>query len=99
MLDGGATAETVVERRVADWPDIPDAARVAELRAELGLPCDAESPALIAGDGASLTAADLPMWLRRAKLVSLSLEANGGMCRDLLRTRYGNTDPLKEVAP
>jgi metal-sulfur cluster biosynthetic enzyme len=100
MLDGGATAETVVERRVADWPDIPDAARVAELRAELGLPCDADAPALIAGDGASLTAADLPMWLRRAKLVSLSLEANGGMCRDLLRTRYGNTDPLKEeIAP
>ena len=29
------------------------------------------------------------MWLRRAKLVSLSLETNGGMCRDLLRVRYG----------
>ena len=97
MLDGGATAETVVERRVADWPDIPDAARVAELRAELGLPCDEDAPALSAGDGASLTAADLPMWLRRAKLVSLSLEANGGMCRDLLRTRYGNTEP-EEIA-
>jgi len=38
------------------------------------------------------------MWLRRAKLVSLSLEANGGMCRDLLRVRYGNTDQ-QEVAP
>jgi metal-sulfur cluster biosynthetic enzyme len=98
MLDGGATAETVVERRVADLPDIPDAVRVAALRAELGLPCDEDAPALIAGDGASLTAADLPMWLRRAKLVSLSLEANGGMCRDLLRVRYGNTDQ-QEVAP
>jgi metal-sulfur cluster biosynthetic enzyme len=98
MLDGGATAETVVERRVADMPDIPDAVRVAELRAELGLPYDDDAPALIAGDGASLTADDLPMWLRRAKLVSLSLEANGGMCRDLLRARYGNTDQ-EEVAP
>jgi metal-sulfur cluster biosynthetic enzyme len=97
MLDGGATAETVVERRVADMPDIPDAVRVAELRAALGLPCDADAPALIAGDGASLTAADLPTWLRRARLVSLSLEANGGMCRDLLRTRYGNTDQ-EEIA-
>jgi metal-sulfur cluster biosynthetic enzyme len=98
MLDGGATPETVVEQRVADLPDIPDAARVAALRAQLGLPCDDDAPALIAGDGASLTAADLPMWLRRAKLVSLSLEANGGMCRDLLRVRYGNTDQ-QEVAP
>jgi metal-sulfur cluster biosynthetic enzyme len=97
MLDGGASAETVVERRVADLPDIPDAVRVAALRAELGLPCHDDAPALIAGDGASLTAAELPMWLRRAKLVSLSLEANGGMCRDLLRARYGNTDQ-EEVA-
>jgi hypothetical protein len=92
LLDDGATPETVVARRVADLPDTPDAVRVAALRAALGLPHDDDAPALIAGDGAGLTAADLPMWLRRAKLVSLSLEANGGMCRDLLRVRYGNTD-------
>jgi len=92
LLDDGATPETVVARRVADLPDTPDAVRVAALRAALGLPHDGDAPALIAGDGAGLTAADLPMWLRRAKLVSLSLEANGGMCRDLLRVRYGNTD-------
>jgi metal-sulfur cluster biosynthetic enzyme len=97
LLDDGATPETVVERRVADLPDTPDAVRVAALRAALGLPHDGDAPALIAGDGAGLTAADLPMWLRRAKLVSLSLEANGGMCRDLLRVRYGNTDE-EEVA-
>jgi metal-sulfur cluster biosynthetic enzyme len=97
MLDGGATVESVVERRVADLPDTADAVRAAALRAALGLPHDEDAPALIAGDGASLTAADLPMWLRRAKLVSLSLEANGGMCRDLLRARYGTTDQ-EEVA-
>ena len=97
LLDDGATPETVVARRVADLPDTPDAVRVAALRAALGLPHDDDAPALIAGDGAGLTAADLPMWLRRAKLVSLSLEANGGMCRDLLRVRYGNTDQ-EEVA-
>jgi metal-sulfur cluster biosynthetic enzyme len=97
MLEGGATAESVVESRLADLPDIPDAVRGRALRAALGLPCDDDAPALIAGDGAALTAADLPMWLRRARLVSLSLEANGGMCRDLLRTRYGIPDE-EEVA-
>jgi metal-sulfur cluster biosynthetic enzyme len=97
LLAGGATAESVVERRVADLPDTVDAVRGRELRAALGLPHDDDAPALIAGDGASLTAAELPMWLRRAKLVSLSLEANGGMCRDLLRARYGNPD-REEVA-
>jgi metal-sulfur cluster biosynthetic enzyme len=97
MLDGGAPAETVVVRRVAELPDTADAVRVAALRAALGLPCDDDAPALIAGDGGALTASELPMWLRRARLVSLSLEANGGMCRDLLRTRYGTTDH-QEVA-
>jgi metal-sulfur cluster biosynthetic enzyme len=98
LAEEGATPETVLSRRVGDLPDTPDAVRVAALRAALGLPHDADAPALIAGDGASLTVSDLPMWLRRAKLVSLSLEANGGMCRDLLRTRYGNSDHQEEIA-
>ena len=58
------------------------------LRAALGLPHGPDAPALVAGDGTALPAADLLVWLRRARLVSLSLEANGGMCRDLLRVRY-----------
>jgi len=97
LEEDGATPETVVARRVADLPDTPDAVRVAALRAALGLPHDPDAPALIAGDGGSLTVSDLPMWLRRARLVSLSLEANGGMCRDLLRARYGNSDQ-EEIA-
>jgi metal-sulfur cluster biosynthetic enzyme len=89
LLAGGASPEAVVALRVADLPDSADAERSVALRAALGLPCDADAPALIAGDGAPLAAGDLQMWLRRARLVSLSLETNGGMCRDLLRTRYG----------
>jgi metal-sulfur cluster biosynthetic enzyme len=97
LLDGGESPETVVARRVADLPDTVDAERGVALRAALGLPCDDDAPALIAGDGAALTAADLPMWLRRARLVSLSLETNGSMCRDLLRVRYGQAEQ-EEVA-
>jgi metal-sulfur cluster biosynthetic enzyme len=89
LLAGGASPEAVVALRVADLPDSADAERSVALRAALGLPCDADAPALVAGDGAPLAAGDLQMWLRRARLVSLSLETNGGMCRDLLRTRYG----------
>jgi hypothetical protein len=36
------------------------------------------------------------MWLRRARLVSLSLESNGGICRSLLAVRY--PDRPQEVA-
>jgi hypothetical protein len=69
-------------------PASEEAVRCLALRAELGLPHDAAAPALVAGDGTALAAGDLRTWLRRARLVSLSLETNGGMCRDLLRTRY-----------
>jgi metal-sulfur cluster biosynthetic enzyme len=97
LLAGGASPETVVARRVADLPDTDDAVRGVALRAALGLPHGADAPALVAGDGAPLTAPDLPAWLRRARLASLSLEANGGICRDLLRARYGISNQ-EEVA-
>jgi metal-sulfur cluster biosynthetic enzyme len=89
LLSGGTSPEAVVALRVADLPDSPDAVRSVALRAALGLPHEPGAPALVTGDGAALGAGDLQRWLRRARLVSLSLETNGGMCRDLLRVRYG----------
>ncbi len=84
---------------VADLPpDHPEVARCLVLRRELGLPCGPDDPALIAGDGSRLTAEEIPLWLRRARLVGLSLESNGGMCRSLLRVRHGVHDPTEEVA-
>jgi metal-sulfur cluster biosynthetic enzyme len=98
LLADGAEPETVVALRVADLPGGRDAERCVELRSALGLPHGPDAPALIAGDGGPLAAADLTIWLRRAGLVSLSLESNGGLCRSLLRVRYGVPDPTEEVA-
>jgi metal-sulfur cluster biosynthetic enzyme len=89
LLASGASPEAVVALRVADLPASEEAVRSVALRAALGLPHDPDAPALVAGDGTALGADDLRTWLRRARLVSLSLETNGGMCRDLLRARYG----------
>jgi metal-sulfur cluster biosynthetic enzyme len=89
---------TVVALRLADLPDGPEATRCIQLRRELGLPCDADSPALVAGDGSPIPAAELVTWLRRARLVGLSLESNGALCRSLLRVRHGVPDPTEEVA-
>jgi metal-sulfur cluster biosynthetic enzyme len=97
LLDGGATAEAIAALRLADLPPGGDALRCRQLRRELGLPCSPGDAALIAGDGSALTAAELPTWLRRARLVSLSLETNGGLCRSLLEVRYGCPDH-EEVA-
>ena len=97
LLAEGASPEAVVAMRVADLPDSSEAVRSVALRAALGLPHGPDAPALVAGDGSPLTAPELHTWLRRARLVSLSLETNGGICRDLLRVRYGTANE-KEVA-
>jgi metal-sulfur cluster biosynthetic enzyme len=89
---------TVAAMRVADLPDHPEVERCLQLRRALGLPCAPRAPALVAGDGSPIPASGLATWLRRARLVSLSLESNGGLCRSLLRVRHGVPDPTEEVA-
>jgi metal-sulfur cluster biosynthetic enzyme len=98
LLDGGAAPEAVAALRVAGLPPGPEAARCVALRRELGLPHGPGDPALVAGDGGAIPAGELRTWLRRARLVSLSLESNGGICRSLLQTRYGVADPTEERA-
>jgi metal-sulfur cluster biosynthetic enzyme len=88
----------LVALRVADLPDHHEVDRCLQLRRALGLPSGPRSPALVAGDGSAIPAEELPMWLRRARLVGLSLESNGGLCRSLLRIRHGVHDPTEEVA-
>jgi metal-sulfur cluster biosynthetic enzyme len=97
LLAEGASPEEITARRVADLPDDPEARRCIELRAHLGLARDADAPAFVRPDGEPIAAADLRHWLRIARLVRLSLETNGGICRSLLRVRYDVADP-EEVA-
>jgi metal-sulfur cluster biosynthetic enzyme len=98
LLADGDDAPGVLARTVAELPPGRDAQRCVELRRDLGLPHRPGDPALVAGDGGAIAEADLRLWLRRAQLVGLSLESNGGLCRSLLRVRYGVPDPTEEVA-
>ena len=66
----------------------PDAERVRALRAALGIDASDGAPAFVAGDGTPVARDDV-RFRRMASLTALSLETNGGMCRDLLRVRYG----------
>ena len=97
--DGGARDRAaLVAMTVADLPDHPEVARCLVLRRELRLPHAPDAPALVAGDGSAIPVDELTTWLRRARLVGLSLESNGGLCRSLLRVRHGVPDPTEEVA-
>ncbi len=64
----------------------PDAQRCRELRRALGIAADDDAPAFVTGDGAPVS--DFARFGRMARLTALSLEANGAICRDLLRVRY-----------
>ena len=99
LLAGGATPEEVTACRVVDLPDRPDARRCLELRSELGIPSEEDSPAFVLPSGEPVAAGDLKRWLRTARLVRMSLEVNGGICRSLLQFRHGLPidDPEEEV--
>jgi metal-sulfur cluster biosynthetic enzyme len=99
LLADGLDDAAAVALRVRDLPaDDPEVARCLTLRRELGLPAEPQAPALVAGDGSPIRASELATWLRRARLVGLSLESNGGLCRSLLRVRHGVPDLTEEVA-
>lgn len=66
----------------------PDAERCRALRRALGIDASDDAPAFVTGDGSPVDPSDARFW-RMASLTALSLETNGGMCRDLLKTRYG----------
>lgn len=92
QLRAGASAEQVVALTVEDLP--PEAARCLELRAQLGIESRA---AFVTPDGEPLAADQLERWLRMARLIRTSLEANGGICRALLQVRHQLATEPEEI--
>jgi len=97
LLAAGRGEADLVTLRLHELPPGADADRCRQLRRELSLGADPEDPAFVTGDGTPLAVADLPRFLRFARLVARSLEGNAGLCRGLLKTRYALTEP-EEVA-
>jgi metal-sulfur cluster biosynthetic enzyme len=80
LLASGASPRTLGELSG------PDADRCRALRRQLGIAADDDAPAFVTGEGVPVS--DLARFGRVARLTALSLETNGGICRDLLRVRY-----------
>ena len=70
----------------------PDAERCRALRRALGIDAADDAPAFVRGDGTPVSAEEMARFARMAGLTAISLEANGGVCRDLLRVRYGTEE-------
>lgn len=98
LLAEGATTSQVVSLRAGELPRGAQTRRCLELRSQLGIGCESDAPAFVLPNGEPLAAEDLGRWLRMARLVRTSLEANGGICRSLLQFRHGLAVDPEEVA-
>lgn len=89
LLAAGKTADDLAELTLGDVPPSPDRERLRARRAELGLPSSDDSALLVdATTGEAVGIQALPLHLRRARLTRVSVEANSGVCRGMLRHRY-----------
>jgi metal-sulfur cluster biosynthetic enzyme len=89
LLAGGRTADDLAGMSLGDVPASADRERLRERRAELGLPAGLDAPLLVDPlTGEAVGAQALPLHLRRARLTAVNAEANGSMCRGMLRDRY-----------
>jgi metal-sulfur cluster biosynthetic enzyme len=88
LVDAGAGPDELAQTTLGSLPPSPDLARLRARRAAIGLPHGDDAPLLIHPDGTRVTSAQVPLHLRRARLTRMGIEANGEVCRGLLRGRY-----------
>ena len=89
LLAAGTDPAALLATTLGEVPPSRALGRLRARRAELGLPAGDDAPLLI--DPVSGTAVDrqaLPLHLRKAQITRVSIEANSGICRGMLRHRY-----------
>lgn len=88
LRGAGASEAELAALRLGDLEDEPEIRRCRVLRDELGIGAAPGDAAFVTADGAAVDREELPRFLRMSRLMSVSLESNGGICRSLLATRY-----------
>jgi metal-sulfur cluster biosynthetic enzyme len=88
LVDAGVGPEALAELTLGAAPPSRDLDRLRQRRAALGLPAGDDAPLLVQADGGRVSAAQVPLHLRRARLTRAGLEANGDICKNILATRY-----------
>ncbi len=91
LVDAGAGPDELSDMNLGAVPPSPDLVRMRERRAALGLAHDDGAPLLIDAEGTRITAAQVPLHLRRARLQRVGIETNGEFCKSLLEKRYAAT--------
>jgi metal-sulfur cluster biosynthetic enzyme len=91
---GGAGPDRPYEQNLRELTlgDVPPSGaldRLRQRRAELGLPAGDDALLLVdPATGDPIGADATPLHMRRARVTAISIEANGSICRGMLRHRY-----------
>jgi metal-sulfur cluster biosynthetic enzyme len=89
LLAAGTDPAALLAMTLGELPPSGAQARLRERRAELGLPSGDDAPLLIDPVTGAVVAPDaVPLHLRKAQVTRVSIEANAGICRGMLRHRY-----------
>ncbi|GIF69216.1 hypothetical protein Ais01nite_72510 [Asanoa ishikariensis] len=93
LVDAGSSPAALAAMTLGEVPRSPALDRLRRRRTELGLPAGDDAALLIdPASGATVGDAAVPLHLRKARLTRTSLDANTGICRGMLRHRYGVED-------
>jgi len=98
LVLGGRTREEVAHMRLRDLPPSAERDTYLHRRGELGLDTSLEAPFMVDAAGRPISPEGMSEHLRFARMVSLNIEGNAGLCRGLLATRYGLPKPPEEDA-
>ena len=90
LVEAGTGPEELAGLTLGQTPASPALERLRRRRAALGLPDHDGAPLLLHPDGTPVTAAQVPLHLRRTRLTRLSIEANGELCKSFLKSRYAD---------
>jgi metal-sulfur cluster biosynthetic enzyme len=89
LLKAGTEPAALRRMTLGDVPQSRALDRLRQRRAELDLPAGDSAALLIdPATGAPVTDDAAPLYLRRAQTTRVSIEANAGICRGMLRHRY-----------
>jgi metal-sulfur cluster biosynthetic enzyme len=89
MLAGGLEPSALPGLTLGDVPPSRALDRLRQRRAELGLPAGDGAPLLIDPvTGAKIGSDAMPLHLRKARTTAVSIDANAGICRGMLKHRY-----------
>jgi metal-sulfur cluster biosynthetic enzyme len=94
LMTAGLRPGELATLTLADLPPSADRDRLRSRREELGLPAGDDDPVLIRLDGGPVNDTDVPVHLRRARTVRVSMDANSDVCRQLLAERYPSATQL-----